>query len=413
LQPDAKRYLVCALFQAMTTSLSSLIYNLYLVSLGYDAAFIGMNNALLSGARLVCALPAGMIADRIGRKRSMIVGLSGMAAAQLGLAVSPLAWTIVLANLVSGVFGALFMTSIAPFLTETSKPDQRALLFTLNSSLMNVGSFVASTGGGYLPRLFASLLGVGPESAAAYRGVMLTAAGTLVLALVPVLLLTDRRRRPAASRATARGLRGRLRRSPHLGLLLRLVLPRTLMAFGAGLVFPFLNLFYKQRFGVSDAVLGWILGITNIVAAAAMLWGGAVAERLGKVRAALIARSLSIPGLLVIGFVPWLPVAVLAHWVRSALMRLGEPLYMAFAMEQLEEDARATGSSVLSTGWNVGWSIAPYVSGILQPSTGWGPLFLGTIGFYVASVSLMYAFFVRGRDAEVLPIRLPWRRSTT
>jgi predicted MFS family arabinose efflux permease len=65
--------------------------------------------------------------------------------------------------------------------------------------------------------------------------------------------------------------------------LLKLALPRLLFAFGAGLVFPFLNIFFKQRFGVSNATLGWILGITGAMAVPTMLIGGPVAGRLGKI----------------------------------------------------------------------------------------------------------------------------------
>jgi MFS family permease len=230
--------------------------------------------------------------------------------------------------------------------------------------------------------------------------VLLVSACTLALALLPIASLREtsrgrpRRRRPW----TLRGL-GRL---PRSRLMFRLVLPRALMAFGAGLVFPFLNLYFKERFAVSDAVLGWIFGITNVVAAVVMLWGGTVAERIGKVRAMLLARTLSVPGLLILGFVPSLPVVAVAHWIRSALMRLGDPLYMAFAMEQLSEDDRATGSSLLSTGWNVGWSGGPYISGLLQPHVGWGALFGGTVAFYLASLAFVYAFFVHGQQAEAV-----------
>jgi MFS family permease len=73
---------------------------------------------------------------------------------------------------------------------------------------------------------------------------------------------------------------------------------------------------------------------------------------------------------------------------------------MAFAMEHLAEDERATGSSLLSTGWNVGWAMGPYVSGLLLPSKGWGTLFIGTIVFYSLSLACVYSFFVRGRSAE-------------
>jgi MFS family permease len=383
---------------ATTTSLHSLIYNLYLIQIGFDAAFIGLTSAVLSATRLVFALPAGMVADRIGRKRSMLAGLAGMAVAQFGLASLTADWAILGSMAVSGVFGALFMTSVAPFLTEHSAPDQRSLLFTLDSSLTNLASFFGSTAGGYLPLLFGALLHVDGESALAYRGVMLVSACTLALAVLPIATLKEAPRAPSRRRVpwTLRALRN----LPNGKLMVRLVLPRALMAFGAGLVFPFLNLYFKERFAVSDAALGWIFGITNVIAAAAMLWGGTVAERIGKLRAMLLARTLSVPGLLVIGFAPSLPFVVVAHWIRSALMRLGDPLYMAFAMEQLSEDDRATGSSLLSTGWNVGWSGGPYVSGLLQPRFGWGPLFGGTVVFYVASLVLVYAFFVHGQEAE-------------
>jgi MFS family permease len=285
------------------------------------------------------------------------------------------------------------MTSVAPFLTENSDPEQRAILFTLDSGLMNAASFVTSIVGGYLPGFFALLLRADAESTAAYRSVLLVAVGAMLLAALPILTLKETGdRRPTAKARFSLRIRGHF---PNPGRMVQLVLPRMLMAFGAGLVFPFLNLFFKERFAVSDASLGWIFGITNIFAAAAMLGGGVVAERLGKLQAMLYARLLSLPGLVIIGFVPVLPIAVAAHWLRSGLMRLGEPLYMAFAMEQLGEEERATGSSLLSTGWNVGWSIGPFVSGLLQPHVGWEALFVGTVLFYTTSLVCTYQFFMR------------------
>jgi MFS family permease len=395
LQLSAKLYLVCTVLQSMTISLSTLLFNLYLISMSFDAAFIGLNSALVSGARLACAIPAGYVADRIGRKRSMVVGLAGMALAQFGLALLVQGWLILVSNVLAGMFGALYITSVAPFLTENSTDEQRAMLFMVDSSLMNLASFVAATGGGYLPGLFAALLRVGPESTEAYRAVMVIAACTMTLALLPILMIREGHRPVSGYQASGFSLRF-WRRLSNPTMLAKLVLPRALVAFGAGLVFPFLNLFFKDRFGISDATLGWIFGINNVLAAVVMLWGGTVAERLGKIRAMFYSRCLSVPGLLVIGFVPSLPAVVLAHWARSGLMRLGDPLYMAYAMEQLAEDERAMGSSLLSTGWNVGWSLGPYVSGLVLPQTGWGPLFLGTIVFYTISLVCVYLFFVRG-----------------
>jgi MFS family permease len=182
-------------------------------------------------------------------------------------------------------------------------------------------------------------------------------------------------------------------------LLAKLSIPRIVIAFGAGLIFPFLNLFYKERFGVSDAALGWVFGITSVVAALMMFASGILAERWGTIRAMLVARTISTPMMLIIGFVPSFPVVVAAHWIRSGLMRLGEPLYMAFAMEQFDENERATGSSLMRMSWDVGWAAGPALSGLVQVYAGFGPLFVATVVFYALSLTLVYLFFWRQSEA--------------
>ena len=395
---NAKLYLLSTILRSMTWGLSSLLFNLYLLSMGFDAPFIGLNNTLRSVGSMICSLPAGLIADRIGRKRAMVIGLAGMTIAQLGVSIFTAGWLIAASSALFGIVGSLFLISIAPFLTENSTDKERSTLFTLNSSLMNLVSFFVMTGGGYLPRVFAALLHVTPSSGPAYRGAMLTSACCLVLGMVPILGLKDEGR-SLRTRPVSRSV-------PHVWqsfsdprLLVKLIIPRALTAFGAGLIFPFINLFYRQRFGVSDATLGWILGITSATAAVVMLVGGGLADRFGKIRAMFVARAISTPLLLIIGFVPYLPIAAAAHWIRSGFMRLGEPLYLAFAMEQLAKEERATGSSLMTLGWDAGWSAGPWASGLAQVQFGFGPLFAATTAFYTLSLISVYFFFIRRSKA--------------
>jgi predicted MFS family arabinose efflux permease len=76
-------------------------------------------------------------------------------------------------------------------------------------------------------------------------------------------------------------------------------------------------------------------------------------------------------------------------------MRLGQPLYLSFAMEQLAEDERATGSSLMSMSWDIGWSVGPYVSGLVQVRAGFTPLIVATTAFYTLGLISIYFFFVR------------------
>jgi MFS family permease len=389
---NVKLYLAGAIVRSMAFSVYELFLNLYLLSLGFDAAFIGLANTARGIASLICSLPAGLLADRIGRKRAMIAGLTGVVLVHLGVSVVSQGWAIAGAFVLNGALSPLFAASIAPFLTENSIAQERSTLFTLSAALTNLGGFVSTTVGGYLPGWFAPLLNVGAESALAYRSVMLLSTGVMFLGIVPTLFF---RNPPAEARpqvSTARPLRLRF---SDPGLLLRLALPQLLFAFGAGLVFPFLNVFFKQRFDVTDATLGWILGITGAMAVPTMLIGGPVADRLGKVQTMLYARALSTPLLLAIGFAPYLPAAVAAHWLRSGFMRVGEPLYMSFAMDQLPERERATGASLMTMSWDAGWSTAPLVSGLVQVRAGFSPLFVATTIVYSLALVAVYGFFVR------------------
>lgn len=400
LNRNVRLYLVSMAFRSASLSLHLLLLNLYLASLGFDAVFMGLVNTLFYAASLICSLPAGMVADRIGRKRAMVIGLVGMTLSRLGVALFSQGALIAAANALFGVIGPLFYTSISPFLAENSTRENRALAFSLDASVKNFSSFAMMAAGGYLPTLFATLLKVGPESAPAYRGAMFVSAGVMGLGLLPILAIRGgwQPRTPRAARAKLR----LLDQFPEGRLLFRLLAPRVALALGAGLLFPFFNVFFKQRFGVTDAALGWILGVTDVLVGFMILGGGIAAERLGEIRALLIARMISTPLLLVIGFVPWLPAAVLAHWIRSGLMRLGGPLYMAFAMERLDEHNRATGSSLLGMTWDLGYTIGPYVSGIVQVRYGFSPLFLATGALYALSLVLVYRFF-GGRRRVPLP----------
>jgi len=402
LSSNAKLFLVCAVFRSVTVSIWKLLYNLYLISMGFDVGFIGLTSTLWLITAITCSLPAGLIGDRIGRKRALVIGLIGMVLCRFGTVASSLGWVIIAFSMLYGVFDALFITSTPPFLMENSTAKERTVLFTVNAGLRSLVSFIAIIGGGYLPRLYGAVLGVGQESVSAYRAAMLTAVSVFVLGLVPLLRLKEREKPTTLPRAS--GFVWRIR--PRLSdpkLMVKLLIPQVLFAFGGALLFPFLNLFYRQRFSIPDSTLGWIFGIMEIVVALMTLGAGAVVASRGKIGSILITHMLATPLLLVMGFVPYVPVVVVAQWIRSGLSRLGEPLYLAFAMEQLDEGERATGSSLLQMSWDSGNAMAPYISGIVQMQFGFAPLFVSTAMLYSLGLICVHRFFgVQRQTTQIL-----------
>jgi MFS family permease len=186
------------------------------------------------------------------------------------------------------------------------------------------------------------------------------------------------------------------------GLAARIFVPNIVISLGAALLIPYMNLFFKETFRVTDKTLGLLFAVSAVITGTATLASPILADRWGRIRALVITQLASIPFLLTIGFSPMFSLSAIAFWVRAALMNMGSPLFEAFAMEQVQEHERATISGLMGMSWNIGWAVGPYVSGRMQgnPSIGFKPIFLITCSLYIVAALLERGFFQRRDDRQ-------------
>jgi MFS family permease len=183
--------------------------------------------------------------------------------------------------------------------------------------------------------------------------------------------------------------------------LIQLLIPPLLISFGAALLIPYLNLFFKQRFDIADTTLGAIFAALNVSVGAAALLGPLISMRIGRIRTVALTQALSIPFLLALGFAPLLAIAIGAALARAALFNMGSPLYDAFAMERTEEPARPTVIGLINGAYSVGYLVAPSISTWTQATYGFAPLFIATTICYVLAVLANYWFFVRAEAPAI------------
>jgi hypothetical protein len=124
----------------------------------------------------------------------------------------------------------------------------------------------------------------------------------------------------------------------------------------------------------------------------------------------VIVQAISIPFLAVLGFSPVLWTVIAAMTVRNALMNAGNPIFTAFAMEQVTPVERATLSAAMTVLWQVGWIVGGGWYALLQATLGFDggyALGFGTIiGLYTLATALYWVWF-RAVDRRVLGQRLP------
>ncbi|HQL39948.1 MAG TPA: MFS transporter, partial [Anaerolineaceae bacterium] len=177
------------------------------------------------------------------------------------------------------------------------------------------------------------------------------------------------------------------------GLFSRLILPMLLTSFGAGLIMPFMNVFFRETYRLTDSAVGTMFAWGSLAMGVGLLIAPPLAERMGKIQLVVVTQGMSIPFLFLLGFSPWYGLSAASYYVRLALMNMSGPVYQTFVMEKVEPSARATIASLVSMANSVGWAFSPTISGWIQVKYGFGPAFVGTIILYILSVYFYWRFF--------------------
>ena len=394
--PNARLYLTYVIIVGVALGIFRLLFNFYVLSLGFDEKLIGNLAASSNLTALIVALPMGYLADYLGRKSSLII--SGVAVfLTIGMmALWPVTSMLYAMNILTGAAQSLAAVTMSPFLMENSREHERTYLFSFSSGIQMVSASVGSWIGGYLPSWIATTRNIGAVSSQAYSGSVLVVSITLALSIIPLILM--RMPRLDHQERTVFAPLSYAAKQPKQ--LTKLILPVLITFIGAGLIMPFMNVFFRLQYHQTDQVIGILFAWGSLAMGLGLLIAPPLAERFGKIQIVVITQGLSIPFLILLGFSPIFWASGLAYFIRVALMNMSGPIYQTFVMEKVEPSSRAMVASLVYMSSNFGNAFSPMISGILQVRYGFGPPFLGTIILYVISVFLYWHFWWRKSEAN-------------
>lgn len=395
---NARLYLLSVVITGAAMGVFRLLFNFYALSLGFDEALLGNLVTLSSLTALIAALPMGYVSDLLGRKASLLISSAMLAASFLVMVLWQDKLVLYAMNVVSGLAQSLSAVTNAPFLMENSGEEERTYLFSFSMGMQMAMASVGNWIGGYLPGWVAQTINASATSSSAYAGALLIIAIVAGIATLPLLFIRQSSL-PRQERSVFAPISYAYR---HPRLLGKLILPMLITSLGAGLIMPFMNVFFRQVHAQPDPVIGTLFAWGSLAMGLGLLIAPPLAERLGKIQVVVVTQALSIPFLILLGFAPVFWVSALAYYIRLALMNMSSPVYQTFVMEHVEPSARAMVASLVSMSWNFGWAFSPSISGWLQVRYGFAPPFMGTILLYVISIYLYWAFFWRGGREEAI-----------
>lgn len=407
LNKPARLFLLALFLDGLLFSGFNLFLNLYILEAGYSREFLGMVNAAPSVSALLLGVPMGLLSDRLGRKRSMIIGFTLANFAIIGMVLVHSEVLILVLALLWGATGQLYVLSHAPFMMKVSDDRSRDILFSFSFGMFPLAGTLGSFLAGYLPGVFRSVFGI-LSSESAYQAVLLFCATASFLVLVPIILIRETKTAPREQAKDQPAGREGIWKILFRPITLKLSLPNLAIGFGAAMLVPYFNVFFAERHEMSDATLGILFSLASLVTGIGCIIGPRLVGNLGgKIRMVVLGQAASLVFLLLIGFSPWAWLAVIGFLARGALMNMVAPLFDAFALEITAESEHGAVNSIRNLAWNVGWAVGPYLSGVVQQRWGFTPLFINTAVLYAVGISLTWIFFRPKAAREMQPAVLP------
>lgn len=402
-RPNAWKYLISIMIYGVGFGIHRILFNFFLRSLGYDEAFMGLLSTVSSMSTLIFALPMGYLVDILGRKTSLVLSSLVIGASILLMAIFPSVPTLIIMNILLGTGSSLGSVTSGPFLMENSSELERTYLFSISSGLRMAAFSVGDWVGGYLPSWFGGIFKVSAVSATAYAWAIGISGIIILSAAIPRLMLR-RNKLPNEERSVFAPITY-AKKNP--GMLSKLLLPMFITSIGAGLIMPFMNIFFSNVHHQPDSVIGVMFAWGSLAMGVGLILAPALADRFGKIRVVVFSQALSIPFLAILGFSPWFGLSSAAYYIRLTLMNMSSPVYQTFVMERVDQDARAMVASLTSMVQSFGRAFSPIISGWLQVRYGFGPSFIGTILLYALSIGLYYIYFLKGQPKGQSKVQVP------
>lgn len=369
------------------------VYNFYVRELGYGQDVNGMIISLTSMATAIILVPAGIMSDRLGRKRIMMIG-TGLGSLFLFFrSILEAEFLLLATGFASGIFLSFLQVSAVPFLAENSGPTQRVHLFSLHAALMTASNVVGSMLGGFLTDIFSLFMG----SLESIRFTLIIGSIFYFLAFLPISKLEEK---PIARKEKREKIDIKQFFRKHqvsLKVIVLFAISQLIIGTGSGLVIPYLNLYFSDRFFASNSLIGIIISLGQAATALAMFIGPLVVKKVGEVHAVVYLQLASLPFLLLTAFSHNLLLASIGFLFRQALMNAGNPIQNSLIMANVDRSVRGLANSVNQMVFNLGWAFMGPVSTaiVIQYGSYWGyaAVFSITAGLYLIASLYFLAVF--------------------
>ena len=201
-------------------------------------------------------------------------------------------------------------------------------------------------------------------------------------------------------------------------LIIKATTPTLIIAIGAGLTIPFINLFFFHNFLIEASDFALIGSCTSILVATSSLFVPKVKSRFGYKKGITVSQMIAVVALIILATTEFFkdywfafPLALCCYLLRAPLMNLAAPMTSQLTMNYVGKNNQEMLSAIMAAIWSGSWYFSSQIFRFLiDLGFPYSYIFYITAAFYSLGI-LCYYFLIlsyqRNNIDEKLTLNLP------
>ena len=382
-------YVAAASLFNIGMSIVFLLYNLFLLDYGYTEVFLGQARSAYSLGGIAGAIPAGILAQKFGLRRTMLVCLASVvlllsllvlfvsAKAQLGLAFF------------ASAAASAWLVCTLPAVAQLTTEQNRSRGFSVNTAFGIGIGVVASFVGSRLPGLLARIAPAATPGRLK-QGALLVACGVIGLAVWPASRL---RLAPGSSPEKKFS-----RPSPFL---LRFLAAMAIWSLATNAFTPFFNAYCAQYLRMPLKEIGWAFSASQLSSMLAILGASVLFRRFGLVTSITVTQVAAAGALMCLARISTIPGATAVYVIYTGFLWMSEPGMFTLLMNRMDPSERNSASSLNLVVMSLSAAVAAPLAGASFARYGY-PIVLSATAFVTLLAACLFRLLV-GREFAQAP----------
>ncbi len=391
---DGKLILAARIVRTFSYGFLSVILAIYLNLLGFNEILIGVVLTATLVNSIIFNLISSMYADRIGRRKFLVIYASLMIVSAaiffisnnyLALITAALIGTI---NVTGSEVGAFLSLEQAILPQTISDERKRTSIFAIYNM---VGTFAMSGGVllSGLPHIFSQYLGLDKVSSIK---ILFIAYAICAIVSLMIYLVMSPKIEPSTKRGKIDSVYGHLTPKSRT-IITKMSSLFAVDSFAGGFVIQsIVSLWFYTKFGADLSSISYIFTAAGILTALSYLLASKIALRIGLVNTMVWTHIPSNILLILVAFAPSFPIAILFYLARTSISQMDVPTRQSYLMAVVSENERVAAAGITNTSRNIAQAVSPSLTGVIIGQLLSAPFVIGGVLKLAYDIGLFLSF---------------------